>query len=219
MRPSLSSVVVAVLTMVLAACSVPGTQTSGRAGPVDGVWRTDGYGWVVAVNGGHAQTFDTTELSCLPNNTADQLGQAAPDGTVQFGNKGVAVETLRRTANGHGLLRLLGTAADIDLLPLPALPDACTKTVPNDPLTVFDVFWATFKENYNSTVRKNIDWNAVRDKYRPMVTASTSPKQLYKILVEMIKPLDDAHAYLEGPDGDSYAGKRAGTRDEDEVSR
>jgi C-terminal processing protease CtpA/Prc len=84
---------------------------------------------------------------------------------------------------------------------------------------VFDVFWATFKENYNSTVRKNIDWNAVRDKYRPMVTASTSPKQLYKILVEMIKPLDDAHAYLEGPDGDSYAGKRAGTRDEDEVSR
>ncbi|MDT7635981.1 MAG: hypothetical protein QOC83_269, partial [Pseudonocardiales bacterium] len=80
MRPSLSSVVVAVLTMVLAACSVPGTQTSstGQAGPVDGVWRTDGYGWVIAVNGGHAQTFDTTELSCLPNNTADQLGQAAP---------------------------------------------------------------------------------------------------------------------------------------------
>jgi Peptidase family S41/Tricorn protease C1 domain len=221
MRPSLSSVVVAVLTMVLAACSVPGTQTSstGQAGPVDGVWRTDGYGWVIAVNGGHAQTFDTTELSCLPNNTADQLGQAAPDGTVQFGNKGVAVETLRRTADGHGLLRLLGTAADIDLLPLPALPDACTKTVPNDPLTVFDVFWATFKENYNSTVRKNIDWNAVRDKYRPMVTASTSPKDLYKILVEMIKPLDDAHAYLEGPGGNSYAGKRAGTRDEDEVSR
>ncbi|MDT7560155.1 MAG: hypothetical protein QOI68_4625, partial [Pseudonocardiales bacterium] len=43
---------VAVLTMVLAACSVPGTQTSstGQAGPVDGVWRTDGYGWVIAVN-------------------------------------------------------------------------------------------------------------------------------------------------------------------------
>jgi Peptidase family S41/Tricorn protease C1 domain len=223
MRPSLSSIVVAVLTMVLAACSVPvtGTQTSGtgQTSPVDGVWRTDGYGWVISVSGGRAQTFDTTAVSCLPNNTADQLGQAAPDGTVQFGRKGLAVETLRKTGNGQGLLRLLGTAADIDLLPLPALPDACTKPVPNDPLTVFDVFWATFKENYNSTVRKNIDWNAVRDKYRPMVTADTSSKELYKILVEMIKPLDDSHAYLEGPGGNSYAGKRPGTRDEDEVSR
>jgi hypothetical protein len=138
---------------------------------------------------------------------------------VQYARKGVAVETLRPTASGQGELRLLGTAADIDLTRLPALPAACGRPVTNDPLTNFDIFWQTFKENYNSTVSKNIDWNAVRDKYRPMVTASTTPDQLYQIFVDMITPLGDAHAFIQGPGNNSFSPKRAGTRDEDNVSR
>ena len=218
MRPSLrATVVVAVLATVLSACAAP--DSSGRTSPVDGVWRTDGYGWVISVRDGHAETFDTTSVSCLPSRTLTQLGGPGPDGTVQFGKKDVAVETLRRAANGEGALRLLGTAADIDLVPLPELPAGCTRDVPDDPLTNFDIFWATFAENYNSTVRKNIDWNAVRDRYRPMVNADTTPDELYRIMVDMIKPLGDSHASIQGPDGKSFAGKRPGTRDEDEVSR
>jgi len=218
MRPSLrATVVVAALATVLSACAAP--DSSGRVNPVDGVWRTDGYGWVIAVRDGRAETFDTTSVSCLPNQTLTQLDGPGPDGTVQFGKKDVAVETLRRVSNGQGALRLLGTAADIDLVPLPELPAACTRSVPDDPVTNFDIFWATFAENYNSTVRKNIDWNAVRAHYRPMVNADTTPDELYQIFVDMIKPLGDSHAYIQGPDGKSFAGKRPGTRDEGDVSR
>jgi hypothetical protein len=187
--------------------------------PADGIWRTDGYGWIIQVRDGHAQSFDTTSMSCLPNQTTDQLGQPTPDGAVQFARKGVPVQTLRSTGNGHGELRLLGTAADIDLLSLPALPSSCSRPTPNDPVTNFDIFWTTFKENYNSTAGKNINWNAVRDHYRPMVNANTTPRQLYRIFVDMIAPLGDAHAFIQGPDDDSYAPKRPGTRDEDDVSR
>jgi Tricorn protease C1 domain len=224
MRSSLPGIAVAVvLTTVVAACSGPNSAPNsapngGRSSPVDGVWRTDGYGWVIAVRNGQAETYDMTSLSCLPNRTLTQLDQPGPDGSVQFGDEHGAVEAVRRTPDGQGALRLLGTAADIDLISMPELPAMCTRPVPADPITTFDVFWATFAENYNSTVRKNVDWNAVRDRYRPMVNANTTPDELYQILVDMIEPLGDAHAALEAGD-ESFAGKREGTRDEDDVSR
>jgi hypothetical protein len=217
MRPSLRATVVAVLATVLSACAAP--NSSDRTSPVDGVWRTDGYGWIITVRDGRAETFDTTSVSCVPNQTLTQLDGPGPDGTVQFGKKNVAVETVRRAPNGQGALRLLGTAADIDLVPLPELPTACTRTMPDNPLTNFDIFWATFAENYNSTVRKNIDWNALRAQYRPMVNAETTPNELYQIFVDVIKPLGDAHAFIQGPDGNSFAVKRPGTRDQNDVSR
>lgn len=217
MGPSLRATVLVVLATVLSACAAP--NSGGRTSPVDGVWRTDGYGWVITVKDGQAETFDTTSVSCLPNQTLTQLDEPGPDGTVQFGNDHVAVETLHRTSNGQGALRLLGTAADIDLVPLPELPAPCSRKTPDNPLTNFDIFWATFAENYNSTERKNIDWNAIRAQYRPMVNADTTPDQLYRILVAMIKPLGDVHAFIQGPDDKSFSGKRPGTRDENDVSR
>ena len=212
-------------TLLLAACGLPqaigptaGESSNPTSAQVDGVWRTDGYGWVIQVVGGHAKTYDITSLSCLPNGDLTRI-DGSPGGAAQFGKRNTAEETLRRNPDGRTAeLRLLGTAADIDLVPLPALPGMCTRPTPSDPLTTFDVFWATFAENYNSTVRKHIDWNAARNTYRPMVNASTPPDQLYQILVNMIRPLGDNHASIDGPNNQSFTGQRPGTRDDDQVA-
>jgi hypothetical protein len=212
MRSSVRTLAVAALALalVLAGCSA---GSSPPPSPVDGAWRTDGYGWIIEVSGGRARTYEITTVSCLPSGTLDQIGDPGSDGTVSFGRRREAVQTLRRAPNGQAILRLLGTAADIDLLPLPAVPEACFQDTPDDPLTNFDIYWATFAENYNSFVRKNVDWNAVRDRYRRMVNADTTPEQLHKILTEMTRPLGDSHTSLEGPDGESFSGVRPGTRD------
>ncbi len=210
--------------VALAACSTPtsgvpstgGPSTSGSS-PVDGVWRTDGYGWVIQVADGHARTFDVTSLSCLPNGDLTRAGQDSQDGTVGFGKRGTPQETLRATADGRGALRLLGTAADIDMARIPAPPEMCTHPMPNDPVTTFDVFWATFAEHYNSTVRKHIDWQAVRSTYRPMVNANTTPEQLFQILSDVIRPLGDEHASITGRKGQEFSGQRPGTRDGKQV--
>jgi C-terminal processing protease CtpA/Prc len=89
----------------------------------------------------------------------------------------------------------------------------------DDPLTNFDIYWTTYADNYNSFLRKNVDWKAARDRYRPMVNADTTPDELYTILTEMTAPLGDAHTSLEGPGDKSFNGLRPGTRDEDTVSR
>jgi hypothetical protein len=223
MRPALSVSMLALLALLLPACAAApdrqGGANNGTGGGGDTavplpseVWRSDGYGLIIGVAGSKALTFETTEVSCLPSKSLDQLGQAAADGTVQYGRKGVPAETLRRGADGKATLHLLGTAADIDLLPMSELPGACTKKMRTDPLTTFDVFWATFAENYNSFGRKNIDWDAVRDQYRPKVSSDTEDAELFAVLRSMIKPLGDVHTTISA-DGKEFAGLRPGTPD------
>lgn len=223
MRPALSVSMLALLALLLPACAAaPDRQGGANNGTGSGgdaavplpseVWRSDGYGLIIGVAGSKALTFETTEVSCLPSKSLDQLGQAAADGTVQYGRKGVPAETLRRGADGKATLHLLGTAADIDLLPMSELPGACTKKMPTDPLTTFDVFWATFAENYNSFGRKNVDWDAVRDQYRPKVSSDTEDAELFAVLRSMIKPLGDVHTTISA-DGKEFYGLRPGTPD------
>jgi hypothetical protein len=220
MRPALSATIVALAALLVAACATPANRQGGQGGqggaetaaPSE-VWRSDGYGWIVAISGNRAQTYETTSISCLPGRALDQLGQPSTDGTVQYGRKGIAAQTLRRGTEGRATLHLLGTAADVDLLPLPGLPAACTRPMPDDPLTTFDVFWATFAENYNSFARKNIDWAAARARFRPKVTAETDSDELYAVLRDMIKPLEDMHTAVTGADGEEFSGQRLGTRD------
>jgi hypothetical protein len=221
------ALVVAIATgLAMSGCGVvPHIDSSAVALP-DRVWRSLGYGWIITLTGSGAgaveRTYETTMIGCLPEAPLNPVGTPAADGTLSFGPNGLPTMTVRpgpAGLSGPATLHLLGSAADVDLQPLPGLPSSCTTAVPDDPVHNFDVFWQTFADNYNSFTRKNIDWAAVRAKYRPMVDDETTPKQLFRIFEKMITPLGDAHAYIEGPKGDSFAPKRPGTRDEDDVSQ
>lgn len=242
MRPALSATILLTLTLLLPACAAPsgtpaGGAPSGTASPASPtspagtattaptpapmhVWRSDGYGWIVTLTGTQARTYEITAISCMPEPALDQVGQPSADGTMQFGSKNVPTETLRWEKADRATLHLIGTAANVDLLPIPGLPASCSQQVANTPQENFDIFWQTFAENYNSFLRKkDVNWAATRAQFRPMVTDATKPKALFKIFTDMITPLGDSHAYIEGPDGDDFAPKRPGTRDEDDVSR
>jgi hypothetical protein len=215
-------ILLAVLNALLAGYVLPGSPPQGRGQslPVDGMWRSIGYGWIFSVRPGRVEWFETTAVSCLHSRTLLQLGTAGADGTVRFGDKrGAEQADLRRTDDGRGVLGLTGDVAPVDLVPLRELPDACSRAASDDPLTTFDVFWATFAENYNSFGRKHVNWDAARAKYRPMIAAATSDAQLYQILVDAVEPLGDAHVCVQAQDDRSFCGKRSGTRDDADVSR
>jgi hypothetical protein len=176
--------------------------------PVDGVWRTDGYGTVVAIADGVARQFHTTSVSCLPGPVANQVGPVGRGGTVQFADERRTYTV--RARHGHGVLHLDGSVGDVRLRKLPRLPDACTQPPPAGPQATFDVFWTTYAENYPLFAAKGIDWNAVRDRYRPRVRPDTTNDELFDILVEMIQPLGDAHTGVEFDDR-RFVGHRPGT--------
>ena len=65
-----------------------------------------------------------------------------------------------------------------------------------DPRTNFEALWKLIDEHYCFFEYKNIDWNAVRDKYSVQLTDSMDRYQLFNVLGKMLAELKDGHTNL-----------------------
>ncbi|MFD7239448.1 S41 family peptidase [Streptomyces syringium] len=172
---------------------------SPRPAGLEGTWRMDGYGTVVSVeNGGRLlRTYETTAVSCVPG----EVTATRPTATGPFRQDG-DVLTVNATGPDRAEFAFADNVGHRTLRRTAALPANCHGRTPPapetkaDPRDVFDVYWQTYAENYPFFAARNIDWNAVRDRFRPRVTRTTQPAELYSILVEMIRPLHDGHTGL-----------------------
>ncbi|GAA0492639.1 S41 family peptidase [Streptomyces sp. NPDC046215] len=186
-----------------------------RPAALDGTWRMDGYGTVVSIDGGghRLRTYDTTAVSCLPG-LRDAVHNGSRDGAGRrFEQQGEAPVTVAPAGRDKAVLRFTDNVGHRTLHRIPELPAECRRTVPEDkadPRDVFDVFWQTYAENYPFFAAKHIDWQAVRERFRPRVTKTTDDKELFAVLREMIEPLHDGHTAIEAP-GRQYGGKRQDT--------
>ncbi|WDN56702.1 S41 family peptidase (plasmid) [Streptomyces clavuligerus] len=202
---SLSAAVAAPAT----AAAPPGPAYGGAS--VEGLWRMDGYGTVVSVQGHELRTWDTTALSCLPGPGARSAGAPGPGGAVRFEGEGYALTMAPRGSDRAGL-RIHGSLGTRSLDRIAELPQRCGRPGPTGPVATFDVFWQTFAENYAFFDRRGVDWDAMRARYRPGVHAGTTPEELFGILSAMTEPLQDAHVGLSATDlGRSSFGQRTGT--------
>ena len=61
---------------------------------------------------------------------------------------------------------------------------------------LFDEFWSEFDRHYAFFELKQIDWNGVRELYRPLAVAATSDGAFADVLGRMIDTLDDVHVSL-----------------------
>ncbi|MEU1938497.1 S41 family peptidase [Streptomyces coeruleorubidus] len=189
------TVTATVLTLALAAAAAaPAVATPGKPS-TDGLWRMDGYGTVLSLDGDTFQEFQTTSVSCLKGDTARRTG---PDTyTTAYG-------TVLTVRPGPGKNRAsLGADSSVGhraLRRIHALPADCTRPTPEDPRTAFDVFWHSFAENYPFFAAKGIDWQATRDRYRPKVDQDTTREELFAVFSDMVRPLYDAHVAVR--DGD-----------------
>ncbi|MFJ9870388.1 S41 family peptidase [Streptomyces sp. NPDC101165] len=183
-----------VVALTLTAAAAPAAV--GAAPPsTDGVWRMDGYGTVLALGGGSLQEYQTTSAGCVKGDASRQTGPGTyttTDGSVLTVRTGYdrdhAVYSADSSVGHRGLRRIA------------ALPADCTRALPNDPRTAFDVFWQTFEENYPFFAAKGVDWHTVRDRYRPQVHKDTTRTELFDIFSRMVRPLHDAHVAVK--DGD-----------------
>jgi hypothetical protein len=61
------------------------------------------------------------------------------------------------------------------------------------PLRNFEACWRLLDENYCFFDYKQVDWNAVHDKYADKITPSTDDHELFQILSAMTQELQDGH--------------------------
>jgi len=78
------------------------------------------------------------------------------------------------------------------------------RTVPEDkPFTSevaassFDLLWQGYDRNYAMfVIRPEVDWEALRDQYRPKALECTSAFEFAEVCAEMLKPLRDLHIWV-----------------------
>ncbi|MFC9687659.1 S41 family peptidase [Kribbella sp. NPDC056951] len=165
---------------------------------LDGVYQTDGYNIAVAISNGTAQFYDLTKVSCAPSDTATEVRPGVFES-----------EDSRYRISPHSL-QVDGSVGTIRLRPRPALPARCAVETPSDPLSVFDVFWASYAENYPAFRLKGVDWQVERARVRPLIHDGISDDKLFELMAGMLEPLGDAHVGLRSPEH-AYSGVRPGT--------
>lgn len=66
----------------------------------------------------------------------------------------------------------------------------------NDPEGNFEQLWKIIDEQYCYLDYKNIDWNAVGDKYRQRISRNMSRENLFEVMDSMLYQLKDGHVNL-----------------------
>jgi hypothetical protein len=164
-----------------------------------GLWTSEGYGLFLRIDSSRIVASEITSVSCLPAWNAARVTDQG-DGWVFQGGFASGDEVIRIYPGGNANTAVLRRSDDMAAMVLHRVlspPQVCTRPVQDTPLTNYDVFWATFAENYPFFGLHGVDWGAVGRTFRPLVTSKTSPDELFSIFSQMIEPLRDAHVLLD----------------------
>ena len=164
---------------------------------LDGIWLSDGYGYMLEFSGDTLRMSEVTSISCIQTGTARrQAGSNADVFAVEGSSR--KYEIVPGSSDDERQIHNPGAASNIIIRRAAQKPEACTRETPNTPEVNFEVFWTTFNAHHAFLKERGADWAATYRKYRPQVTANTTPDELFRILSEMIEPLHDAHTSIRG---------------------
>ena len=182
---------------LVAATIIP---TAVAAQSLDGIWRSQGYGFAFDVHGDEWNAFEVTSTTCVAGFTATRSGGPAADREATFTIGGRRPIHVRRGgSNDHKVLHFDGAASDVRIDRLSRMPPVCDRLTADTPANNFEVFARTWAEHYISFDLKHADWEKIVAAARPKVNAGTSPSTLFDILAGMIQPFGDAHTSISAP--------------------
>jgi hypothetical protein len=188
------------MRVVVAAAGIAGTTASAQQLPFSGDWLSDGYGYCARIDDAQLTLFQVTPISARREFSAKRQPAPSAGGTQLFALPNGAYEFTLVASGADGFaMQQPGAASTILFRRVAHAPDVVGKDVPDDPETNFEVFWQTFAIHYPFFALRGVDWNATRAQYRPKVTKTTTPAELFAIFQAMIEPLHDAHTSVRAP--------------------
>jgi carboxyl-terminal processing protease len=202
-------VVSGVVALAMVGLAFPESQSSDRpprsvhdadanrpASPLRGVWREAGYGRLLEIGEKGFDLYHETSILCYRDedvvdarlDSRYALYDLSPDGatlTLYFHDLG---KTTRHFQNHQRFER-------ISSLPIGCVP-SLRETRFERPEFIFDLFWQTFADHYAFFDERGVNWNRIRDDFRPRVRADMTPSDMFDLFSEMLGPLNDGHVNL-----------------------
>lgn len=169
-----------------------------------GVWRSRGYGLLLTVSADGLKLHHETAAGCY----ADPGGEDSLLSSLVYVVPGTPADELALLSD-PGETRYFFQR-------LQALPPTCDTVTEWTAPRLFDVFAATFTEQYAFFAEHGVDWKARIAENRPRVTDATDARTLFGIFTDMLKGLEDGHlgliAEVDGEEQSFSAGKGLTTR-------
>lgn len=161
----------------------------------NGIWQSEGYGQILSITDQTVQLYDICKLNCTAN-----LSLTKETFYDEFKVKTVTDTTLT----------LRESTTEYDFKRLVELPDLCQRPEikkKNDPVYNFETLCTTLEAHYCYFDTRNIDWDAMKAKYRAQITPKTNPLELFIIMDKMLEEFKDGHLTMFVPDElqNSYA--------------
>jgi carboxyl-terminal processing protease len=162
----------------------------------DGMWASRGYGLGLVVEAGLVILIEYSDAHCMSTMALPLSGLSEIISDLELGE-----ETLT--------LYALGAVAPYVFDAISAPPEACldefTSQVGDDdyqrnPLFDLEVLLQTFEEQYAFFALREIDWTALGDAARAMVTEDSTDEELFDAMVTVLAPLNDGHVSLQSDD-------------------
>src|SRR5215468_2290217 len=177
--------------------SFAGAQTRPSPQSLDGLWLSDGYGDLVEFQGDSLRVYEITKLSCIASDTATRKPASGPANETVFAKGDDVFRISPGPSADTRWFHADGSVSSVLLRRTSSRPESCRQQpLPDTPITNYQVFWETFSEQYPFFALRHMDWSAVDKKFRPQVTAQTTPNELFRILSDMVDPLHDAHTSI-----------------------
>ncbi|SFD20086.1 serine hydrolase [Pseudoalteromonas denitrificans] len=154
-----------------------------------GVWQLPGYGEVLDFKDNSLITYNTNSYGCVKVSEVqfDKLPLyskylSLDNNKLIYDNPFTSTATFQKQDTNFD-------ACNVDKL-----------LKSDDPITNFEFLWHTFNDYYAFFELRELNWQAVYEQYRPLVTASTTQEQLGDIFEAMLDDIDDGHISLSNKD-------------------
>ncbi|WP_371395879.1 S41 family peptidase [Fretibacter rubidus] len=184
--PSLAALTIALLTLAGCQTSVKTRPTSELPPGVQGVWQSNGYGYVLEATKEYPRLFHYTSEFCIEDEeTAAVLSHYLTPDNLAYDSEGRAIY-FSPTLEDY----------KIEMNVIPKLPQTCGLQLSSDPVAVFESFASYMTAHYAFFDLYGVDWENTVSEARSNISMQMTDTELFGVLSDMIRPLKDGHLEL-----------------------
>ncbi|MEO1173975.1 MAG: S41 family peptidase, partial [Myxococcota bacterium] len=157
---------------------------------LSGVWRNQALGHVAIFNDGEVEVFHEYSDICIAD-----TGVVPKFSLVKFDDEQQEIQLQYYDFMDRPTL----LQKPLTYVRLQQAPPGCLDQSPiadADRVTVFDLVWAVFDQHYAFFEQRGVDWDRQRALFRPRAASAETDEELFYLLSEMIRPLNDGHVNL-----------------------
>ncbi|MBX2880377.1 MAG: S41 family peptidase [Granulosicoccus sp.] len=147
---------------------------------MEGVWKSDGYGYLIEVKRAHIWVYDFNTQSCIVDDSS----------THDFA---YGFPSIKWHSNDSFQIGQEADGKHILFKRIEALPSACTANQESSPLAVLDAFSANMTEHYAFFKLHNINWQQRVQIARSKIEEGSSDAELFNVMKEMLEGISDSH--------------------------